>query len=270
MHVHLRRSIAATLLAAAAAFTSASCARDDSSIFIRGVVVVTRTDCSFQVSLTPTLQLQGSIDAAYAGEYRATLIVENQLVARGNPVTLKTETSGVQLYEAEVQVLDPSQGNGAITRYSVPITGFVDPSLSGSAGVGASEVLMVDAATITKLAANVASTGIVQEVVSSVILKGRTLGGLEVHTQEFLYPISVFFNTTCTQPAGMACIRAMSTTATVDCRIGLDEATNCVNIASSLGACGKLECPLTMLGKSDLLNSHCPAHVPADKSCCNP
>ena len=61
MHVHLRRAAALSFLAGAAVFTSASCARDDSSIFIRGVVDVSRTDCSFQVSDNPVLitQVQG-------------------------------------------------------------------------------------------------------------------------------------------------------------------------------------------------------------------
>lgn len=270
MHVHLRRALAATLLTAGAALTSASCARNDSSIFVRGVLVVSRTDCTFQISTTPDLILQGTIDAAYAGEYRAVVLVENQMVPRGNPTTLKTETSGVQLYEAEVQVLDPSQGNGALAKFSTPVTGYVDPGTAGQPGAGGSEVLMIDAATLQTLSATVQSAGTVQEVVSSVVIKGRTLGGLEVHTQEFLFPISVFFSSTCSQPAGMPCVSSMGSSAAADCRLGLDAPANCQNIYGNLGACGHLECdfPAASGMAPELINAHCPTHVPPNNSCC--
>ena len=242
MIVQLRRVAAATLLVGAEALTSASCAQDNSSILIRGVIEVSRTDCSFQVSTTPNLVLAGSIDAAYAGEYTNVVLVENQMVARGNATTLNTETSGVQLYEAEVQVLDPSQGNGAIAKFSTPVAGFADPSMSGQAGAGAAEVLMIDAATVSSLAAKVVNNGVEQTVVASVIILGRTLGGQEVHTQEFLFPIQVFYGTTCAATGGNACISTMSMNIMNDCRLGLDETTPCQNIAANLGTCHKLEC----------------------------
>jgi hypothetical protein len=267
MHVHLRRAAALTFLAGSAVVTSASCARDDSSIFIRGVVDVSRTDCTFQVSDNPTLLLQGSIDAAYAGEYKNVVIVENQLVARGDPTTLKTETSRVQLFEAEVQVLDPSQGNGAIAKYSTPVSGFADPSMAGQPGATGSEVLMIDAATIKTLATRVTSTGLAQTVVASVTILGRTLGGQQVHTQEFLYPIEVFYGTTCGSTGGNPCVSSMSANVMNDCRLGLDESTPCQNIAANLGLCHRLECTL-VAGVPDPGSAVCPSSVPPNDSCC--
>lgn len=264
MHVYLRRSGAIALLAAATAFLSASCAEDDSSIFIRGCMIVSRTDCSVQVTLTPNLQLEGTIDAAFAGEYVCTMLVENQLVARGDPTTLKTETSGVELYEAEVQVL--SAAGAVLNEFSVPITGFLDPGMSGEDGAGASEVVMIDAATLQSQGAMVASTGIQQQVVSSVIAKGRTLGGLEVHTQKFLFPILISNGSSCATTPGMPCVGGTMTTSTADCRLGIDEpaGSNCSLIASTLGACNHLECST----KGDPTTAYCPVHSPPDNSCC--
>jgi hypothetical protein len=266
MDLHLRRAAAVALLAGSAALTSASCARDDSSIFIRGVVNISRTDCTFQVSDTPTLITSGSIDSAYAGQYSNVVIVENQMVATGDPTTLKTETNGVQLYEAEVQVLSPAQGNGALAKFSTPVSGFADPAMSSQAGSTGSQVLMIDATTLGTLAQTVVNTKKVQTVVASVVIKGRTLGGQEVHTQEFLFPIQVFYGTTCTSVSG-ACHSDMAMNVMADCRLGLDESTPCQNIIASLGACGRLECD--MAGQAPTLdNAHCPAHVPPNNTCC--
>jgi len=263
MHGHSRRSGAVALLVVFAALVPAACARDDSSIFIRGCLVGSRTDCTYQLSLTTPLLLEGVVDPAYASGYSCVVMFENQIVPRGNPSTLQTETSGVQLYEAEVQVLDPVAG-GAIKQFSVPVSGFADPGMAGMPGLGAAEVLMVDADT----AAN--KTG---EVVASVIIKGRTLGGLEVHTQEFLYPITILPpGSTCSRPSSAtSCASTASSSATADCRLGLDEpgGTNCQLIAAS-NPCGRLECPVDTMGKSDLTQAQCPVHSPPDNSCCNP
>jgi hypothetical protein len=279
MLVSLRRSLALALVAAGAAVTTASCAENDSSIFIRGCVAVSRTDCTATVSTSSVLTLGGTIDALYAGQYACTLIVENQLVPRGDPTTLKTETSGVQLYDAEVQVLDPStaDANGnmsAITQFSVPITGFVDPGMAGTAGIGTTDVIMVDAATITAEGKKVASKGKVQTVVASVVVRGVTLGGLQVHSQEFLYPVQISAGGTCVEPMSGACVSTMTASSTTaDCKLGVDEpaGTDCSVIAMTVGVCGTLECdidPVTM--KSTLTTARCPSHIPPDSSCCTP
>jgi hypothetical protein len=59
--------------------------------------------------------------------------------------------------------------------------------------------------------------------------------------------------------------------ATTDCWLGLDEgALSCALLCSTFGACGVLECNIDpVTGKGDLTSAHCPAHAPADMSCCN-
>ncbi len=277
MLVQLRRSGALALLAAGAAVVGASCAENDSSIFIRGCLQVSRTDCTAQISTTSVLQLGGTVDAVYAGEYLCTVLVENQLVPRGDPNTLKTETSGVQLYDAEVQVLDPTQTDAsgnmlAITQFSVPITGFIDPGTAGLPGTGTSDVIMVPASTIQSEAAKVASKGKEQTVVASVVIRGQTLGGLQVHTQEFLYPIRIFDGGTCVEPmSGMGCVSDMPAMTMNDCRLGVDEiaGTDCSVIAQSVGICNTLECDLDPMGKTIVTTARCPANTPPNDSCCH-
>jgi len=273
MHVHLRRAGALAFLAAAAAVVSASCATNDSSIFIGGCVQVARDTCTATLSTTSVINFEGEIDGAFASEYDCLLLVENQMVPRGDPTTLRTETSGVQLYQAEVQVLDPTNGYGVLSEFSVPITGYIPPSAGGQAGIGGTQVILLDPATVKSEAAVAASKSKQQQVVASVVLHGTTLGGIDIATGVWQYPITISNGSSCTVPAGSTCV-STTVVATADCRLGLDEAdgSNCQLIAAA-GPCGTLECTTTGSGateKSDIASAHCPTHSPPNNSCCFP
>jgi hypothetical protein len=280
MHVNLRRTAALVLLAVGATVVGGSCANEDTSIFIRGCLLAPHDTCTVTAATTSTQLLQGSIDGAYAGEYKCFALVENDMVAQENTNTLMTETDGVQLYEAEVQVLNSQSEvyvfGGAPSQFSVPISGYVDPAMSGQPGVGISLVTLIDAATMQGIVAQVQSMKVQQLVIASVVIKGRTLGGFEVHTNEFLFPITVGYVDSCSVPSGDTCVGGNNTSATGDCLLGQDEpaGTNCQLIASQLGFCHFLECgplvidPTTGMMVSDFANAHCPTHIPPDDTCC--
>jgi hypothetical protein len=264
MYAFSKRSGAVALLIVGAALTPAACATNNSSIAIRAVLAINHTACTFQAATTSAVQLLGSIDPAYAEEYVATLLVENQMVPLGDPNTLKTETDSVQLNVAEVQILDPTQGNSVITSYSVPVSGFIDPSLGGTDGLGLSAVVMLDAATVQREVAQINKTGVTQQVVSTVILQGQTLGNLNVHTQKFFFPITIVApGSSCAAPMTGSCVGGTSSSMG-DCAPGIDESTSCQTIAAQRGVCGVLEC--TKPG--DHTTAHCPVNIPPDNSCC--
>ena len=144
MHVQLRRAGAVAFLAAVAAVLPASCVPNDSSFFIGGCVQVARDTCTADLSTTSIINYEGSIDAAFVSEYNCLLLIENQMVPQGNPTTLRTETDGFQLYEAEIQILDPSNNNSVIFEYSVPITGYVPPGSGGEPGIGGTQAILLD------------------------------------------------------------------------------------------------------------------------------
>jgi hypothetical protein len=241
-------------------------AMSEGSIVIRGVLTVSRADCTFQLATTSALDLEGQIDAAYASEFLATLLVENDFVPPGDANTATTEADSVQLDEAEVQILDPANGNSVITSYSVPVTGFIDPSMSGTPGLGAVDVVLLDAATLQKEEALVVATGEPQQVVSSVVVQGQTLDNLDVHTQDFLFPITITVGSTCVAGMSGPCVGGTGPSPMNDCRLGIDESTgtSCQAIAAQEGVCGKLEC--TTVGVA--ATAQCPTHVPPDQSCC--
>src|SRR5689334_21540689 len=83
-----------------------ACADDESSLFVRAVMAVDDATCGATADPSAPFRSDGLLDAKYASEYTATQLVGNQVVKRGDSARLKTETSRIRLYEAEVSVLD--------------------------------------------------------------------------------------------------------------------------------------------------------------------
>ena len=98
----VRRLCALVLLTATGGLLASACADNESSLFIR--MRLARTgDCDVTCGPGEEFWTQDAVDAAYTGSHSATLLVGNQVVARGDSDVLRTETSRVQLYEADVR-----------------------------------------------------------------------------------------------------------------------------------------------------------------------
>lgn len=232
-------SIGATVLLCGGGLlsTTSGCADNESSIYVRDVLAGDES-CIFRADPESTFIGAGSLDVAIRGEYHAALLVGNQLVRRGDPEQLRTETSRVTLYAADVTLLSP--GGGALVRadgsdaaFSVEVAGFVDPGTGQEPGYGIALVKLIDAQTAQDLAGQIMATGFVQDVVAGVIVRGRTTGGNELETAEFQFPISVCYGCLIVYPAeaddpgrpGVDCdIRA---DAEVSCRPGQDGPVDC-------------------------------------------
>ncbi|MDI1436095.1 hypothetical protein [Polyangium sorediatum] len=136
------------------------------------------------------MTFRGTLDVAFATEYSVPLLVGNQLVRRGNAATLRTETSRVVFESVDVHTFD-SSGN-ELGAFTAPATGFADPSTGVEPGYGIVHVVMVDSGT-SALAVGGAMGGRASpvEVTASVIIRGRTLGGEEIATGEWQFPVDV-------------------------------------------------------------------------------
>ncbi|AUX26970.1 hypothetical protein SOCEGT47_075420 [Sorangium cellulosum] len=192
-----RRLCALAMLTAAGGLLASACADNESSLFVR--MRMARTgDCTVTCSPDEEFWTADSVDSAYRNSHSATLLVGNQIVRRGDSDVLRTETSRVQLYEAEVRITDiagnPVEGADGASGYVVPVTGIVDPGSSDEAGYNCTEVLLIDGATMDVLRDQARASGRPVEVISTVLVRGRTLGGQEVETAEWSYPIQVCFN----------------------------------------------------------------------------
>ncbi|WP_437646518.1 hypothetical protein [Sorangium sp. So ce362] len=188
-----RRLCALALLAASGGLLASACASNESSLFIRMRMAPTE-DCTVACGPGEEFMTEDSVDAAFNLSHSATLLVGNQIVQRGDSDVLRTETSRVQLYEAEVRVADLA-GNPVTEGYVVPITGLVDPGTGDDPGYNCTQVLLIDGATMDSLGRRSAELGRRDiEVVATVVVRGRTLGGQEVETAEWSYPVRVCFD----------------------------------------------------------------------------
>ncbi|WP_437656701.1 hypothetical protein [Sorangium sp. So ce1182] len=186
------RLCALALLTASGGVLASACADNESSLFVR-MRMARSGDCTVSCSPGEAFSTQDAVDAAYVDSHSATILVGNQIVERGDSDVLRTETSRVQLYEAEVRVFF-MDGQPVNEGYVVPINGVVDPGTSSDAGYNCTEVLLLDGATMQDLRAQAAElNGGDVEVVTTMVLRGRTLGGQEVETAEWSYPVSVCF-----------------------------------------------------------------------------
>ncbi len=244
--------IGATLVLAGAGgllASSSGCADNESSLFVRGVMLVDPKTCVVTPDPEGVFIAGGRLDAAISLGYTGALLVGNQLVPRGDGENLRTETSRVELYAADVSIQSlggsvVQRGDGSAAEYSVPITGFVDPGSDADPGYGIAFVLLIDAATAKDLQATVAATGLVQELVASVIVRGHTLGGNELETPEYQFPISVCSGCLVTFPGeaddpanpGPDCLLRSNVEQTA-CLLGQDSAVDCRLCSASLPAC---------------------------------
>lgn len=226
MHVHLRRAGAVALLAVAGIVGPSACVANESSLFIRACLAIPRDSCLVQASINSAVTLSGAIDGAFRDQYTCAALFENQLVQRGDGTKLRTETSRISVYEADVQVLDGASATpSAITQFTVPVTGFADPGTGNEPGVGLTNIEMIDPATIKKLTAQAGLNGKAQVVVS-VYLHGRTLGGQELVSNEFKFPIDVYGGRLCQVPSDGLCVGS-ATMVAPDCLLGQDAAVDC-------------------------------------------
>lgn len=201
-----RRLCALALLAASGGLLASACADNESSLFIRMRMAPSDDGkCSVTCGPGESFWTEDSVDAAYASSHTATLLVGNQIVQRGDSDVLRTETSRVQLYEAEVRVAD-IEGNTLTDGYVVPITGLVDPGTGDNIGYNCTQVLLIDGATMETLRRQSAELRRDIEVVATVVVRGRTLGGQEVETAEWSYPVRVCFGCSrCIDTAPLSC-----------------------------------------------------------------
>lgn len=212
------RALSAVGFSALLGIVGPACADNESSFYIRACLVPDN-DCAVQATLDAPTQQAGLLDTAFSTTgYRCALLVGNQLAPLGND-SLRTETSRIVVYAFDITVADAVSG-AQLTSYSVPAAGFVDPGQPPDPGYNAVDALLLDIGTAKSVAASAGANGFPQVLVS-VIARGRTLGGTEMESAPWTFPITVCNNCTCTAASGK-CTPDTLTSTTADCRFGSD------------------------------------------------
>ena len=221
-----------------------SCAENNSSLFVEGVMALDATTCVAKPDNTAVLLAGGIMDVAFRTSYTAFVLVGNQLTERGSREQLRTETSRIALRGAEV-TLTTVDGR-TLGNYSTVGTGFVHASAGDVPAYAAMSVDIIPSALGSTDEVKTANM-----VVAKIRVFGDTLGNTPVTSSELDYPIRIC--TGClvryptdaadpSVPAGGAyqCTTAASTTQTTDaapCIIGQDQTFPCTTCSASVLLC---------------------------------
>lgn len=178
----LRKSLGVLLLGAAGS-TVTACEDNESILFIVGVLAVDRTDCTARAEQDALLMSGGTLDLLLRPSYRAALLVGSHLTQRGSRDQLRTETARLSLQGATVTLTNFA---GALlpinpNPYSTLGTGFVHPGNGVEPGYGP---IFVD---LVPPGLSIPD----QTIVAKIRVFGTTLGGFELESNEYTFPITI-------------------------------------------------------------------------------
>ena len=221
----LRRAGAAVVLVSAGALMAPGCAYNESSMYVRAALQVPTDTCVVEADATSPALNNGIFDVTIAGGYTASLLIANQLLRRGDPDRLRIETSKVELYGADVTVLRGSGGKG--TTFFSPASGFADASPGPTPGLGVVSVVLINASVAEELRAELGQGG-AEEVTASVVVHGRTLGGVEVESWDWPFPIHVCAGCLCNRAfCGEGADATNAPQLETNCHPGVDDTVDC-------------------------------------------
>lgn len=213
-----------------------ACADNDQAIFVRMVLAppTNRQNnmCIYTSDATQALLSQGILDIELRDSYTAALLVGSQLIGRGATLATRAEPNRVHLNGAVVHVSDVS--GAVLGEFTSVASSFVDPQLNNQASysplVG---VTLIDRAIKDQLATQIERYGS-KLVVASIRVFGRTLGGVDVESGEFQFPITVcrgclvsFVDGDDPAVDGKDCSIPLSGTVPPPCELGQDEIFPC-------------------------------------------
>ena len=168
---------------------SSGCADNNSTLFIKGVLLESGDNCVFEADGESALLLSGILDVSLRSTYVMPLLLGNQLIPRGDSDKLRTETARVVIRGAVVEVLS-ADGSETLASFSTNAGGFVDPASGENPGWGVTFVNAVSSDLAERLDGELAPLAS-RELNVSVYVYGDTLGGDEVESSTLTYPLFV-------------------------------------------------------------------------------
>ena len=176
-----------------------ACVANDGSMFIQGVLAPPASGADGTCVYSPTAAgpfiSVGTLDVALGSQYIPTLLVANQLVARGSSSESRVETNRVQIQGSIVRITLTDTSLGIPERsYTVPSAGFVDVSSGGTPGYGSITTVLVDPDTTNALRQKLGGigSGLIRLLIY-VKVYGTTTGGAHVETGEYQFPVNACF-----------------------------------------------------------------------------
>lgn len=229
------KTMAAGLILLGAGLLETSCVDNLSSVFIYGVMDINSTQCLAQPTTTSVLLASGTLDRAFSHGYQAAFLVGNHLTSRGSREKLRTETSRLQITGAHITLYGTT---GYTTSFDTPATGLINPATGTDPGLAAVFARIVREQDF----ANLGPDG---QMIARIKILGTTLGGQDLESGIFDYPISICTGCLVTYPSsaidpggsGMCDQAADTMTETNICFFGQDGTFPCTLCASTYEIC---------------------------------
>jgi hypothetical protein len=176
------KSITVGALLACAGLSTAGCAENESSLFVIGVYALSRTQCLAEPNSTAVLLPSGTLDRTLANGYNAALLVGSQLTERGSRENVRTETSRLSIEGAHITLY--STEGVEIQRPDVAATGLVHPANGTDPGLATvfAQLVRPD---------DLAALGPAGQAIVRIRIFGTTLGGQEIESGDYDFPILV-------------------------------------------------------------------------------
>jgi hypothetical protein len=218
--------------------TVSGCADNESMLFIRGAMSMESGSCDFTADESAALLTSGTYDVAFGQAYYGDLLVGNQLASQGDKTRSRSETSSVTLEGAEVRLMNPDDSVLRST-FTSPGAGFIEVGSGEDTGYGGISVVVVPA---SSGADAVAAEMVGSYLIAEIRVFGKTLGGQEVESGIFKFPITVCegclvrFPATAMSPDG-TCEGSEDAEASQPCRLGQDDVVSCAACAGNYAVC---------------------------------
>lgn len=238
--------------ALAAGAAAPACTDNDQSIFIRNALAPATNrqngSCTYTDDPQQPALFEGTLDVGVRDNYFGVYLVGNQLIPRGDPLGPRAESSRAHINGGIVRV---TRTDGTLIReFTSSSTGFADPQNNNQPDYGLMGLITVDAPTSAILrdllnaeaaAARVNVRTLSIQILANIRVFGRTLGGTELESAEYQFPIRVCNGCLVTFPAGVNdstkdprpnCLGTPTNTTTsgdvaFPCFAGQDEGVNC-------------------------------------------
>jgi hypothetical protein len=241
----LGQTFAVVVVGVLATAFAPACADNDQTIFIQNALAPPQNRangaCIYTGDPTQTFQPEGLVDLAITDTYEAALLVGNQMISRADANSARVEPNRVHVNGAVVRVTDPN--GGQLGTFTALTSALINPQQNNQPSYVSTFVTALDSKTSATLATNIPlcyGRGCATTLVlANMKVFGRTLGGVDVETAEWQFPIHVCKGclidfTGHDDPAvpGVDCslvaaTGTSTTTTQAPCREGQDESTPC-------------------------------------------
>jgi len=214
-----------------------ACVENDQSLFVRNVLAPSTNRQNGQCVYTDDPQqaalFSGTLDLAFRDNYRAIVIVGNQLIGRGDPANTRAESNRVHLNGAIVRVTNPD--GSQIAEFTSLATGFADIQSSNNPSFGTMQVVLIDKPTSDALRGSLPANRATKQIIIFIKAFGKTLGGVDLESGEFQFPVEacngcLVKRTLDPAQPGVGCPATAaggSTTEESPCETGQDESIPC-------------------------------------------